>query len=1056
MKKLFFMFFMFLCCITVSAQNIKINGKVTDASSNLPVEGVTVKVKGLSAVVRTDNAGQYAVSVPSRNATLVFSHVNYVQREVPIGQSNTLNIALQSKIVQADEVVIIGYGTVKKKDVTGSVAKVNMQDINKAPVASLDQALAGRVAGVQVNALDGQPGSAMNIIVRGANSVSQSNAPLYVVDGFPIEDMNLSTINMSDVESIEILKDASATAIYGARGANGVVMVTTKRGKSGAPTVKVNSYYGWQQNIKEMKIFTPYDYVKYVIEVNPSTVSSTPPPPSILYLGGGTTLDYYKTARAMDYQSQIFQTAPMLSNSLSITGGNDKTKYAISGNIFDQKGMIITSRFKRYQGRVVLDQKINNKLKVGLNANYSYLKQSGLNVGGSNFSGTLNLMYSVWGFRPVNPSPASMAALNGVDFDIDEDTNTDPLIGSANDYRFNPFKSLKNTLNDNLTKTLLTNGYLEYSIMPNLVLKVTGGIDDRIVTAQKFFSSQTAQGSLGSVGGSPNGSIYNNYTTSLLNENYLTYTKTISQDHDLTAMVGMSNQRNKTSVRGFEANQVPNEVLGINAIGQGMPTKSVTAASSNTSVSLLGRVNYGYKSKYLLTASYRADASSKFAPENRWAYFPSGAIAWRISKEKFMDKLRNVISDAKLKATYGVTGNNRVDDFAYLSVYKMDPFFGYTMSNLQVSGAFPSTIGNTKLKWETTGQADLGLELGFFKDRINLEVDAYRKITSNLLLDANVPTSSGYPTVYKNIGKVKNQGLEIAVNSTNIKTKNFTWTSAFNISFNQNKVLELAENQEAIGKNTPWSTEFRSLPSYIVKVGQPMGLMYGLIADGLYQAGDFDVNTSGAYILKDEITSNGNSNRANIQPGDIKYKDLNGDKTIDKNDYTVIGHSLPKHIGGFTNNFAYKGFDLNVFFQWSYGNDIQNMNNYVFRGGNTGVNQYESYIDRWSPSNTDTKLVRAGGFRNTPAAYSTYTIEDGSYLRLKTLSFGYNFPAKVLKPLNVKGVRAYSSVQNVITWTKYSGQDPEVSLYNSVLTGGFDYSSYPKARTFTLGLDVTF
>ncbi|MCU7549247.1 TonB-dependent receptor [Chitinophagaceae bacterium LB-8] len=1038
------------------AQKKIIKGTVTGPDGK-PLENVTVTVKGTKVATFTNTSGSYSIQVSGSNVLLVFSSVGYIQRELSPGVNATLNVTLQLKVAESEEVVVIGYGTAKKKDLTGSVGKLSMSDVQKAPVASFDQALAGRVAGVQVNAADGQPGSSMNIVVRGPNSVTQSNTPLYVVDGFPIENMDNNTINPADIESIEVLKDASATAIYGARGANGVVMITTKRGKAGAPVVKLNSYYGWQQNIKEMKVLNPYEYVKYQIEANPSKTPGTPPPPTLLYLGGGTTMDYYKdTADVLDYQSQIFQDAPTFNNSLSITGGNDKTKYALSGNIFDQKGVIITSAFKRYQGRFVLDQTLNNKVKVGINTNYSYLEQNGLSVGGSNFSGTLNLMYSVWGYRPVNPSPASKAALNGVDFDITDDSNTDPLVSSANDYRFNPFKSLKNTLSKNITKNLLTNAYLEYRIIPSLVLKVTGGIDNRLVTSQKFYNSQTAQGSLGSVGGSPNGSINDNNYTALLNENYITYTKSVKKIHDISAMAGMSNQQVQTSIHGFSANKVPNEQLGINALAQGTPLSNTTTASSNTTVSLLGRVNYSYKSKYLLTASYRADGSSKFSTENRWAYFPSGAIAWRISREKFMDGLSNVISEAKLKASYGKTGNNRVSDFAYLSVYNMDPFFGYTFNNQQISGAIPTTIGNEKLKWETTGQSDVGLELGFFKNRLNLEVDAYRKITSNLLLNANVPTSSGYSKVFKNIGKVQNDGLEFSLNSTNIRSKAFTWTTGFNISFNKNKVLQLAEDQESFGITTPWTTGLGSVPSYIAKVGQSLGLMFGLIADGLYQYSDFDQTTSGTYILKDEITGNGNASRASIKPGDIKYRDLNGDRTIDKNDFTVIGRSLPIHIGGFTNNFAYKGFDLNIFFQWSYGNNIQNLNNYQFRGGSTSLNQYESFLDRWSPTNTDTKIVRTGGFIGSFTGYSTYTIEDGSYLRLKTLSMGYNLPASALKPLKIKAIRAYSSVQNLITWTKYSGQDPEVSLYNSVLTGGFDYSSYPKARTITLGLDVTF
>ncbi|HSC51990.1 MAG TPA: TonB-dependent receptor [Phnomibacter sp.] len=1058
MKNNLLLFLLLLCCGAVSAQGIKVSGTVTDANK-APVEGVSVKLKGASTGTATDPQGHFTITVPDQKAVLVFSHVNFTEREFIVGQNGNLNVSLVPKNNEGEEVVVIGYGTAKKKDLTGAVSKVSMNDVMKAPVPSFDQALAGRVAGVQVNAVDGQPGNAINIVVRGANSVTQSNTPLYVVDGFPIEAMDNNTINPADIESIEVLKDASATAIYGSRGANGVVMITTKRGKSGAPVVKYNGYYGWQQNIKEMSVLKPYDYVLYQLEANPSTapyVPGNPPTPRQLYLSGGTTLDYYKdTAAFIDYQSQIFQKAPMWSNSVSVSGGNDKTRYSVSGNIFDQKGMIITSAFTRYQGRFSLDQTLSNKFKMGINANYSYLEQSGLSVGGNNFSGSLNLMYSVWGNRPVNPSPASSAGL-GNNYDLTEDSNTDPLIPTSNDYRFNPFKSLKNTISRNITKDLISNAYLEYRIIPSLVLKMTGGIDDRLLVNQRFYGSQTSQGSITSGGGGPNGSIANNHFTSLLNENYLTYTKSFNKVHDVSAMAGVSFQQVKTATDGFSATNVPNEQLGINALGQGIPKQNTTVASSNTTASFLGRVNYGYLSKYLLTFSYRADGSSKFAEQNRWAYFPSGSIAWRISKENFMADLSNVISDAKLRLSYGKTGNNRVNDFAYLSAYNMDPGAGYIFNNIPINGAYPSTLGNQNLKWETTAQTDLGLELGFFKNRIALEVDVYNKLTSNLLLNASVPTSSGYAKVYKNIGEVRNQGLDITLNTTNIQTKDFTWTSNFNISFNKNKVLQLAENQEAFGSTTPWTTGLGSVNSYIAKVGQQLGLMYGLVQDGVYQYSDFDQTTAGTYVLKSNITGNGNTSRANIQPGDIKYLDLNGDMTINQNDFTVIGRSLPVHIGGFNNNFRYKNFDLNLFFQWSYGNDIQNLNNYQFRGSNTSLNQFESFKDRWTPEHTITNIPRVGGISGGFTGYSTYTIEDGSYLRFKTLSLGYNVPASALRSLKIKAVRAYSAVQNVYTWTHYSGQDPEVSLYNSVLTGGFDYSSYPKARTFTLGLDVTF
>ncbi|MBO9619878.1 MAG: TonB-dependent receptor [Niabella sp.] len=1058
MKNRLFAILVFLFAVVQShAQQTEIGGRVVSAD-NTPLNGVTVQVKGAANATRTDADGRFRIRIPDNNATLVFSFVGMETVTYTVSAVPT-PVVLKDASNALSDVVVVGYGTQKRRDLTGSVASASMTDMMKAPVASFDQALAGRVAGVQVTASDGQPGAGINIVIRGANSVTQANSPLYVVDGFPIESPDNNTINPADIESIEVLKDASATAIYGARGANGVIMITTKKGKTGAPVVAYNGYYGIQQNSKRMQVLSPSQYVQYQLEANPSTAAYVPgsyPTPRQLFLSGGTTLDYYKdTAAFLNYQDQLFQTAPMLSNSISLTGGNDKTKYAVSGNIFNQKGIIVTSNYKRYQGRVVLDQKVSEKLKVGINANYSYLMQSGLSVGGSNYSGTLNLMYSAWGFRPVNPSPVSVAALAG-NFDLSDESTTDPTVSPTNDYRFNPLKSLKNTLNNNITRELMTNAYAEYKIIPELTLRVTGGIVNRLLVNQLFYNSQTAQGSpavANSAG--PNGSILNNSFNSWLNENYLTYNKTFNKVHSLNIMGGFSQQQVNTSSNGFSAVNVPNESLGINALSQGTIKSTTSLASVNGALSFLGRVNYGYKSKYLFTASYRADGSSKFAPGNRWGYFPTGAVAWRFSQEDFMKKLSTVITDGKLRVSYGLTGNNRVSDFPYLPAYSQtNSAAPYTFNNTSLAGAVPTTIGNLDLKWETTAQWDVGLDLGITKFA-TLTADYYRKITSNLLLNAAVPTSSGYATAFKNIGKISNEGFEFALNTNNIRTQSFSWTSSFNISFNRNKVLQLAEGQESLFSFTPFDTKFTTVPSYIAKVGQPLGLMYGLVTDGVYQYSDFDKTSAGGYILRNSVTTNGNT-RSAIQPGDIKYKDINGDKIIDANDMTVIGSSLPKHIGGFNNNFTYKGFDLNVFFQWSYGNDVQNMNNYTFRGGSNSVNQFESFMNRWTPDNMNTNIVRTNGFAGSYTAYSGYTIEDGSYLRLKTLSLGYSLTPAALRRLKIKSMRIYTSMQNVFTWTKYSGQDPEVNLYNSVLTGGFDYSSYPKARVTTLGVNVNF
>ena len=1039
-----------------------VNGKVSDSKS--PLANTTILVKGKQLYATSKADGSFSIKVPGKKAVLVFSYSGYETKEITVGDQNFINVLMKENAEVLTDVVVVGYGTQKRKDLTGSITKAPVSDMLKAPVASFDQALAGRVAGVQVVSSDGQPGAGINIVIRGANSVSQSNAPLYVVDGFPVENPENNAISPEDIESMDILKDASATAIYGARGANGVIIITTKKGKIGDPVVSYNAYYGNQKDAHYMNLMTPSEYVKYQMEVNPSTTPYVQGSGGILtpyqqFFSGGTTMAYYQdTAAVLNWEKAVLQTAPMLNNSVSVTGGNNKTRYAISGNIFNQSGIIINSGYKRYQGRIVLDQTVNSKLKVGVNINYSYLIQSGMALSQSTNSATTNVMYSVWGFRPVTPSPAS-AAFTG-QTDLTQNSLTDPNVSSTQDYRFNPVVNLSNLYRKNGTTDLMANGYLEYTIIPNLILKVTGGIENKILRQDVFNNSQTSYGSPLITSNGSNGSVIYNETHTWLNENYITYNKTFHSNHTLNVMAGITEQGNTTAQYGMSAIQVPNEQLGINALQSGTPQTVTSGSSLWTAASFLGRINYGYKSKYLFTASYRADGSSRFSPSNHWGYFPSGAFAWKFSQEKFMRKLQDIIYDGKLRITYGSTANNRVSDFAYLPVYSQTPTASsvYTFNNVPVTGAIPTTIGNQNLKWETTNQLDLGIDLGLLRNRINITADIYRKNTKNLLLNAAVPTSSGYSSVFENIGSVRNQGLEIAINTTNIQKTNFTWITSFNISFNQSKVLALANNQETLLSTIAWDNGWTSTPAYIAKVGQPLGLMYGYIWDGVYQYKDFDKTTAGTYVLKNSVTTNGNA-RASIQPGDIKYRDINGDGVVNANDYTVIGRSLPVHIGGLLNNFTYKGFDLSIFFQWSYGNDVQNNNNLVFSGNGlnkTNLNQFASYENRWTPTNTNTTNFRAGAGGYYGGGYSSRTVEDGSFLRLKTLSFGYNLKPSILKKVRMSKLRVYTSMQNVFTWTKYSGQDPEVNNYNSVLTGGFDYSSYPRARTITFGLNASF
>jgi TonB-linked SusC/RagA family outer membrane protein len=1023
------------------AQQVDIKGRITDTSGE-PLPGVSIKLKGSTTTVITNNDGQYSIRVPEGKGTLVITYIGFFTREIVLDGKTVVNVQLSEEQNKLDEVIVVGYGQVARRDLTGSVGSVNIEDMKKAPVRSFEEALAGRTAGVQVTSIDGQPGSAINIIIRGANSITGTNAPLYVIDGFPIENPDNNSINPNDIESIEVLKDASATAIYGARGSNGVIIVTTKSGKEGTAVVSYDGSYGNQRVIQRIEVFDSYEFVKYQFERLDPLVADT------LYINADRpTIESYRNVEPVIWQDRMFNDSPQQSHSLSVNGGTKGTKYAFSGNYLDQQGIMVSSGFKRYQGRIRLTQRVSDNFIMNGNVNYSATKRFGsspIPSSGSFLSEAL--MYSVWGYRPVNGNPGIDVGEEDIDLSID----------IVNDKRFNPLQQYENMLRDQFSNVLTANGDGEYRLK-DFRFKVSGGITRQLTRSNSFDGSNTRagspitpQGQAQGVSGSISFAEVDNY----LNENTVSYKKKYGKYHELNAVAGFTIQGRTSRAFGATAIFVPREPLGVSGLDEGIPNNITSRSTSSTLASFLGRVQYNYGSKYLATFSMRADGSSKFAPSRKWGYFPAGALAWRFSKAKFMEPLSKVISDGKLRASIGTTGNNRVDDFAYMSTLNLSNGAIYPFAGSIVRGAVPTGLGNNLLVWESTVQTDLGLELSLFDNRANLTIDAYRKTTKDLLLDARLPPTLGYSSSYKNIGRVRNDGLEFTLETTNIRTKQFVWTTNFNIAFNKNKILALTENQQALVSQINWDTNYRNLPAYMAKIGEPIGMFYGLLWEGNYQFEHFNLLPSGKYLLKPEVPSNGND-REDIQPGDIKYSDLNGDGITNGSDYTIIGDPNPDYIGGLSNNFSYKGFDLNVFFQWSVGNDVMNANRYVFEGfGRNSQNMFATYKDRWTPENPNNTYFRTRGFG--PYAYSSRVIEDASFLRLKTVSLGYHLPAKLLKQMRIKSLRVNASAQNLFTWTKYQGYDPEVSAYNSALTPGFDWSVYPRARTLTLGLNLSF
>jgi TonB-linked SusC/RagA family outer membrane protein len=1048
----------------VSAQKKIITGKVTDSNTGEPLVGASVTVGNSKTGAATKADGTFSVAVDATSKTLSFTYVGYATQQITIGATAVVNVKLIATSAANDEVVVIGYGSQRKKDLSGSVASVNIAELNKAPVKSFDDALSGRVAGVQVVSPDGQPGAAPTIVIRGGNSVTQDNSPLYVIDGFPIESFNNNSINPADIESIDILKDASSTAIYGARGANGVIMITTKRGKAGRPIVSYSNYFGTQSNTNKVKVMNGYDYLKYNLEVDSINNVSTDYTLFGIYHPtfnptGVLSLNDYLNAPTIDWQSQIFKESTMSNHTISIRGGTNTSKYTLSGSVFDQSGNVIASGFKRYQMRMTLDQNINEKVKTGFNANYTNSKTYGTQVGGT-FTTADALLVSTWRYRPVVPIGGNADALinNAQDESVLTSTN----------YQWNPVLTATQQLNDRISNMLTANGYLEYSIIPELKFKATAGINSNFTEIDLFNTSLSRLGSpISTLGqGGPNGSVTNSKIINLINENTITYNKVFAKKHVLNVVGGFSVGQNTTSSNRFSALKVPNESLGVNGLAQGTAGPNVTNKSTNKMASGFGRINYSYDARYLASASYRADGSSKFLGDNVWGYFPSGSLAWHISKEKFLINNR-FISDLKLRSSYGIIGNNRVADAAAYSLLATGAAGGglagsYAPNNNLINGTYPINLANPALKWETTEEKNLGLDLGFFNQRITITADAYDKKTSNLLLYASLPGTTGYASAYENIGEIQNRGLEFSISTQNVQRKNFTWNTSFNISFNENKVLSLTSGQQYLTSVVKWlsGNTIAAAPGFIAQIGQPVGMFYGLESDGVYQYSDFTQNAAGAWVLNQGMPYYGTAGTT-VKPGSWKFKDQNGDGFIDVKDVKAIGNPNPKFIGGLSNSFTFGNFDLNIFFQYSYGNQILNANRILMEGGGgistvQGANQFAAYANRWTPTNPNNEYARAGSTA-VPSYYPSRVIEDGSYLRLKTANLGYRFKMAKLKDMGISDFRLYVSGQNLFTWTKYSGLDPEVSSFpTSALTPGVDYSAYPRAKVVTFGLDISF
>ncbi|TZF86100.1 TonB-dependent receptor (plasmid) [Pedobacter sp. BS3] len=1040
------------------AQQVRVNGKVTDASGE-PLIGVGVMEKGTTHGVSSDQNGNYALSVSSPNATLVFSYIGYQKSEVKVNSHSTINVTMKLEMKSMEEVVVVGYGTVKRKDLTGAVSSVKGEDLDKVPVQNVASALAGRLAGVQVNTTEGAPGADISITIRGGGSITQSNEPLYVIDGIPQTD-GLSFLDPTDIESIDVLKDAAATAIYGARGANGVVLVTTKQAKAGKTAVTYDMYYGSKKVNNMLPVLDPYQYT--VLQYERSLGDATKLASFTSNYGTFDQLEsLYGNRAGVNWQDEVFgRSANSQYHKIGISGGDKATRFGFFYSYNNDQGTMINSGARKNVAKLTLNHTASKKLKASASVNYS--QQNTFGIGSSEGNTYFNQLQNIITYRPTY-------GIKGSDDDLvnmDEDPILDEVSGNTLQ---NPLVNAESQTREVINKTLYLNGTLDYQIINHLTYRGLVGVRSYTARTNMFYDNRSVTAKRN---GGPQGSI-NDLTRSSWNySNTLTYSNLFNKVHKLDVLVGQEQSYLKSNYIRTTATAFPGSTLGLDNLSEAATFVAASGTEDEKIISFFSRVNYAYKDKYLLAASIRADGSSKFGSGNKFGYFPAVSAAWRIMQEDFMKNVK-VLSDLKLRLSVGTSGNNRIDNYSSLALLTTG---NYPLNNTNNVTVGANTLPNPALKWEQTRSTNIGLDVGVLNQRIQLTVDAYKNVTKDLLLNAEVPNLTGYTTMLINAGSTSNKGLEFTLSSINIRNKDFRWTSNFNIAFNRNKVLALTSGNSFMYASSNWGVLTES--DYIIRVGQPLGQMFGYQSNGLYQVDDFTYDPATKYYyLKPGIAKDPNNIvNATTQspgPGYLKLVDRTGEGSITADDRTVIGNANPKFTGGLTNTLSYKNFDLSVFLNWSYGNDVYNANKLYASQTNLDYRNTYSYVaNRWISIDatgqrvTDPATLAAlNGGKTVPVYNGAGTslkfydqmVEDGSFLRINNISLGYTIPKKVLSKIHAGNLRVYVTGYNLYTFTKYSGYDPEVSTRNSTrLTPGVDFGAYPRSRSFVAGANLSF
>lgn len=1054
-------------------QDREIRGKVVDVSGN-PLEGVTVTVKGATVATSTNNEGNYRIMVPEQGGALVFTIVGFKPEEVVLDHSSVVNVTLSESISDLDEVVIIGYEAVKRRDLTAAISTIGGNDLRDVTVNSSEQALTGRLAGVQVTTSEGALDADVNIVVRGGGSITQDNSPLYIVDGVQVED-GLRSVSPQDIERIDVLKDASATAIYGSRGANGVVLVTTKSGKTAAATVNYNGFVGVNQLPRTLDVMNPYEFVLYQYERNIIGTEANMQTFNNMYgVSSFSDIEKYRSYTPVDWQRQVMgNDAWTQTHYVSLNGGTNDTKYNISFTHNNTDGVVINTDYLRNLLNVKLDQTISSKFTAGVTFRYSNTNSSGAGTsdpGNAQLNGIRN-------FVKYKPYLDAGVQVDEFDEEYFNDTNQGGGLGLMNPIAW----SLSRYRNRDNEQTNI-GAYLNYTISDLWSFRSTGGFNRNQFEIQQFNDV------LRSVG-FPSATINSLSDRTFNLSNVLTYSNTNSasrfaEKNALTVLLGQEIFISEGEDMYTELINYPRGISAETALLQltqgelrpGFPNRDY---DKSTLLSFFGRANYTFDERYLLSLTLRADGSSKFAADNRWGYFPSGSLAWRISRESFMENL-DWFQDLKLRLTYGTSGNNRMADYLFLPSFTASSLYGLNNS-LTSYGYQPDYLANPNLKWETTVVQNLGLDFSILKNRLQVSVDLYNNRTIDVITSVPVSPVVGYASQLQNTANTRNRGLEVQLSALVLKSNKFSWNADFNISFNKNVIRSLASGLDYYIQSSGWVS--LGVPGdYIVKVGEAVGSMWGYVTDGFYTVDDFnyDPETS-RYTLKEGVpTTTGVYTIP--QPGSIKIKDFSGDGRIGEDDKQIIGVGVPKGFGGLNQQFTYGNFDASIFVNFQFGNDVLNANKMEFANGYLSNNNLSKEMEgRWKTVDAEGNVLnRISGanvigvapeilreanrdatiwqpIRSTPGYYITsWAVEDGSFIRINNITVGYSLESSWLKRIKFKRLRVYATTNNIALFTRYSGYDPEVNTRRSTgVTPGVDYSAYPRTRNFIFGVNLS-